>query len=84
MENNQPSNTFVQKVENMTLKGYYKRLPLRSAPRNDFIKEVARECHVTLQTVRNWILYGIKPQQRCHINILSELTGIKEENLWKD
>lgn len=52
MENNQSTNTFGQKVENITLKGYYKRLPLRSAPRNDFIKHVAQECHVTIQTVR--------------------------------
>ena len=84
MENVQLSNTFGQKVEKLTLKGYYKKLPIRNAPRYDFIKEVSSKCHVTLNTVRNWVLYGIKPQQRCHVEILSRLTGIKEEDLWKD
>lgn len=84
MEKNQSSNTFEQKVEKLTLKGYYQKLPIRNAPRYDFISEVASRCHVTLNTVRNWILYGIKPQQRCHVEILSELTGIKENDLWAD
>ena len=84
MKNNQSSNTFEEKSQKITLRGYYQRLPLRSAPRYDFISEIARRCKVTEQTVRNWILYGVKPQQHIHIEILCEITGINEEDLWKD
>lgn len=84
MENIQTSNTFEEKSQKITLKGYYKGLPMRSAPRYDFITEVARRCKVTEQTVRNWVLYGMKPQQHAHIEVLSKLTGISEEDLWKD
>lgn len=84
MENFQTLNTFGAKQKKITLKGYYQSLPFRSAPKYDFISEVSRRCKVTKQTVRNWILYGIKPQQHVHIEILCELTGINEEDLWKD
>lgn len=84
MENIQTSNTFDEKPQKITLKGYYQLLPVRSAPRYDFITEVARRCKVREQTVRNWILYGMKPQQHIHVEILSELTGINEEDLWRD
>lgn len=84
MKNNQSSNTFEKNSQKITLKGYYQKLPLRSAPRYDFITEIARRCKVTEQTVRNWVLYGVKPQQHMHIEILCEVTGINEEDLWKD
>lgn len=82
MENHQSTKDFGEKSAKLTLKGYYNNLPLRSAPRHNFIKEVVKRCRVTEQTVRNWILYGIKPQQQVHIHILSELSGVKEEDLW--
>lgn len=84
MENIQTPNTFEEKSQKMTLKGYYLSLPLRSAPRLDFLNEIVRRCNVRVQTVRNWVLYGMKPQQHIHRKILSEVTGIKEEDLWKD
>ena len=84
MKDVQISKDFKENPSTMTLKGYYQSLPLRKAPRGDFIMEAARRCKVTEQTVRNWILYGVKPQQHAHIEILSSLTGIQEENLWKD
>lgn len=84
MKENQTSKTLEGKTEKMTLKGYYQSLPLRDAPRYNFVVEIARRCKVTEQTVRNWILYGMKPQQHIHIEVLCELTGLKEENLWKD
>lgn len=84
MENIKTSNTFEEKSQKITLEGYYQGLPKRSAPRYDFITEVARLCKVTEQTVRNWVLYGVKPQQHIHIEILCKLTGISEEDLWKD
>lgn len=84
MNDSQTSKDFKENPQRMTLKGYYKSLPLRNAPRYDFVTEVAKRCKVTEQTVRNWVLYGVKPQQRIHIKVLSELTGIQEEDLWKD
>lgn len=82
MESIKTSKTFADNSQKLTLKGYYQGLPKRSAPRFDFICEVARRCRVTEQTVRNWVLYGVRPQQRIHINILCEMTGLKETDLW--
>ena len=84
MNESQTSKGFKENPQKMTLKGYYQKLPLRNAPRYNFIAEVAKRCKVTEQTVRNWILYGVKPQQDAHIKVLSELTGIQEKDLWKD
>ena len=67
-----------------TLKCYYESLPSRKTPRKEFITEVSARCGVSEQTVRNWCLYDIKPQNFMHIKVLSEMTGIKEEDLWKD
>lgn len=82
METVKPTKENENNPPKMTLKGYYQKLPLRNAPRHEFIIDIMKRCHVTEQTVRNWILYGIKPQQRIHIDILCEITGIKEEDLW--
>lgn len=84
MKDQQTPKDFKENPPTMTLKGYYQSLPLRNAPRYNFLTEVAKRCKVTEQTVRNWVLYGVKPQQQVHIEILSEMTGIKKENLWKD
>ena len=84
MKKFQTIKTMDEKSEKMTLKGYYQMLPTRKAPRYEFISEVAKQCHVTEQTVRNWILYGVKPQQHIHIEILCSKTGLREEDLWKD
>lgn len=80
----QSSKILDENSQKMTLKGYYLGLPTRIAPRGEFVAEVARRCRVTQQTVRNWIYYGNKPQQEIHYKILSEMTGIKEEELWSD
>ena len=74
----------MENKRNLTLKDYYAGLPLRKSPRKDFISEVCRRCSVSEQTVRNWCIYGMKPQDFRHVKILSELTGIKEESLWTD
>lgn len=84
MKNTNNGGNASDKTEKMTLKGYYKKLPDRSAPKYDFVSLIADRCHVTKQTVRNWVLYGIKPQQHIHTEILSEVTGISEEDLWTD
>ena len=74
----------MKKNKKITLKGYYSQIPMRSAPRKDFIQEVAERCGVSEQTVRNWCIYGMKPIKFEHVRILSEMTGIKEEDLWTD
>ena len=73
-----------RKIRKMTLKGYFAALPLHNSPRKDFIKEVSGRCGVSEQTVRNWCLYGIKPQNFMHVKVLSEMTGIQEEDLWQE
>ena len=82
MENANNSNTLLEKSKSMTLKGYYNRLPEPTFPKKDFVKEVADKCNVTQTTARNWIRYGIKPNDPEHIRILSQITGISPENLW--
>lgn len=67
----------------MTLKSYFSRLPKRKSPRKEFISEISARCGVSEQTVRNWCIYGMKPQNFMHVKILSEVTGIKEDELWK-
>lgn len=68
--------------EKITLKGYYESLPMRQAPRYDFIKRVSTLCGVSEQTVRNWCLYGMKPSRSEYVKVLCTETGIKEEDLW--
>lgn len=72
-----------KKNAKMTLKEYYSSLPPRNAPRNEFVKEVARRCEVTEQTVRNWCIYGIRPRLYEHVKVLMELTGLEEGELWE-
>ena len=67
----------------MTLKCYYEKIPQRNAPRSEFIQRVALRCGVSAQTVRNWCLYGIKPQSYQHVKVLCEMTGLTEEELWE-
>lgn len=81
-EKNNNSKFFSTRSKKMTLKGYYQNIPLRNAPRQEFIMKISNACHVTEQTVRNWVLYGLKPQQKEHIEFLSKITGIEKEDLW--
>lgn len=68
----------------ITLKGYYKSLPEPTYPKKVFVSEVARRCNVSEATVKNWIMYGFRPDNPEHVKILSEVSGIPEENLWRD
>ena len=36
----------------------------------------------TRTSARNWVIYGMKPNNPSHILILSEITGIPPEELW--
>lgn len=77
-------NSLQKKRKKMTLKGYYEAIPLHSAPRKEFMLRVAEKCGVSEQTVRNWCIYGMRPQDFTHVKILSEMTGIKAEDLWSE
>lgn len=68
----------------MTLKDYYLSLPNASHPKTDLINEVALETGVSAATVRNWFLYGMRPLNRKHIDVLVAKTGIPAEDLWED
>lgn len=83
MESDLKTSTYGLKSKNITLEGYYKGLPEATYPKSNFIIEVAHRCGVTATSVRNWIKYGIKPNNPEHIKILSEITGIPEEELFK-
>lgn len=72
------------KVKKMTLKDYYTSLPNASHPKTDLINEVAMGTGVSAATVRNWFLYGMRPQNRKHIEVLVSKTGISAEDLWED
>ena len=73
-----------RKNEKMTLKGYYNSLPVHSAPRYELLKAIADRCEVSIQTARNWCLYGIKPRSYMHVKVIVELTGLNEEQLWTE
>lgn len=76
-------NIIEKKFKNMTLSEYFRGLPLRETPRKTLIETICARCKVSHQTARNWCIYGIKPRNYKHVRILSEITGIKEDDLWK-
>lgn len=61
---------------------YYQNLPDSTHPKTEFINEIAKKTGVSSTAVRNWIMYGMKPNKPEHISVLSEITGISPENLW--
>lgn len=82
MENVQLSKDSVHKFPKLSLRGYYQSLPKSISPKTQFLEELVSRCNVTLATVRNWVLYDIKPKEVEHRKIISEITGIREEDLW--
>lgn len=82
MKNTTSPNKKSGKEQKMTLKCYYESIPVRPSPRGEFVTLVAKRCGVSEQTVRNWCIYGMKPKNYNHVKVLSELTGIREEDLW--
>lgn len=83
MKNDTLPNVNAEKRDKLTLKDYYSSLPKRKSPRKDFVQEVSERCGVSEQTVRNWCIYGMKPQDFRHVKVLSEITGIREDDLWR-
>lgn len=84
METIKNSNSSAENGRIMTLKSYYKNLPEPTHPKKALINSIAVQCGVTLATARNWILYGIRPDNPFHIQTISKITGIPVENLWND
>ena len=70
--------------DKITLKDYYSNLPNATHPKTEFINEVIKKTGVSFTAVRNWVVYGMKPNNPEHIAALSEITGISPENLWSD
>ena len=68
----------------MTLRGYYKSLPNSSHPKTEFVNDIAAKTGVSTATVRNWIVYGMRPNNPEHVQILSEITGIPVNELWDE
>ncbi len=73
-----------EKKKKMTLKGYFKLLSEQKTPLQAFICEVMAQTGKSEQTVRNWCLYGIKPQSYADVKVLVRLTGIEEDELWSE
>jgi hypothetical protein len=71
-----------EKQRPLTLKGYYLGLPKPTFPKREFVDGIARECNVSTTTVRNWIMYGFKPENVEHIRVLSRFSGIPMNELW--
>lgn len=84
MEKVRLPNSLEEKSSKMTLKDYYLSLPDASYPKTEFINKIALETGVTASTVRNWIKYGMKPNSKEHVAILSRETGIPEDELWEE
>ena len=72
-----------EKTKKMTLLGYYESLSEASHPKTEFLNNVASRCNVSFTTARNWVTGRTKPMNPRHIQVLTEVTGIEESELWK-
>lgn len=72
-----------EKPKKMTLQGYYESLSEATHPKTEFLNSVAQECNVSFTTARNWVTGRTKPMNPRHIEVLTRLTGIKGNLLWK-
>ena len=72
-----------EKTEKMTLQGYYESLSEATHPKTEFLNTVASRCNVSSTTARNWVTGRTKPMNPRHIQVLTEVTGIEESELWK-
>jgi hypothetical protein len=68
----------------LVLTHYYDSLPKLSAPKTNFVREVANKCNVVEATVRLWIKGDTKPSDEKHLKILSEITGIPTNKLFEE
>ena len=78
------ANSFNEKEQKLSLKGYYENLPNPVSPRRQLIIDIMQKCNVVESTAFNWVRGKSKPDDPCHIKVLVELTGIAAEDLWED
>lgn len=76
--------SFNKKDSKMTLKGYYDALPEPTVPKREFVLEIMQKCHVVETTAFNWISGRTRASDPRHLAVLSQITGIKQEDLWQD
>lgn len=62
------------------LKEYYRALEKKTA----FVNEVCYRTGRTAATVRNWVKYGMRPNDSKDIEILVQVTGIPADKLWSN
>lgn len=68
----------------MNLKEYYENLPHSSAPKQEFVRELATACKVTETAVRNWIKGRARPAEQDHVDYISQVTKIPAEELFPE
>lgn len=86
MEKNEQSSPEANKMNSQghqNLSDYYQHLPKQSSPKADFVRLIAEKCIVSEATVRLWLYGRTKPSRHEFYRVLSELTGIPVENLFK-
>ena len=66
----------------MTLAEYYDKLPPRTAPKADFVREIIAVCGVEKDTAKLWVRGKTTPINPDHRRMLSKATGIPEEELF--
>ena len=74
----------LKNTEKMNFLDYYNRMSdRRPSPKADFIKKVADRCQISEATVRWWTRGIFKPSRPEFYRILSEMTGIPQEDLFE-
>jgi len=64
------------------LLNFYNSLPKRTCPKTEFVRSVMTECNVSFPTVMNWISGKTKPFDSSHVEVLSKLTGIPQNEIF--
>lgn len=84
MKNQTDTAPNAQKNKRITLRDYYMALPkpVVTSEKQRFLERIAERCEVSDTTVRNWCMYGFRPQKQKYIDILSEETGIPARDLF--
>lgn len=68
----------------MTLQEFYRSIPEPTAPKSEWVSMVAEKLEVSEATVRGWVNGRFKPSHPSFYRGLSEITGIKEDELFRD
>ena len=67
----------------MNISEFYEDLPKQTSPKTIFITVLKRECKVDAYTARNWVKMRAIPKNPDHREVISRLTGIPVEELFK-